>query len=158
MAYYDPREIEKRMQALDDHDLLRLVALEESQYVSGVLEIARTELRRRGLRVLNAEQYWDQFPLERTGSDGFCARCRSETTDESPGDTFTMNFVGTSLIGDSDRCPACGSVVQTKWYRLFIPIIRLGRYRVIYSEKDPFSSRYVGRKLRDTKLNNPNVA
>ena len=93
MGYYDPREIERRMQTLEDRALLRLVAVEESEYLPEVLEIARTELRRRGLRVLNLREYWDQFPLERIGLDGFWARWRTERTDECRGDTSTVNFV-----------------------------------------------------------------
>jgi hypothetical protein len=149
MTSDEVRQIEQRMQDLDDHALLRLVAVEESDYRSEALDIARAELRRRRLKVLNAEQYWDQFPLERIGPDGFCAGCRAQTTEASPGDTSTMNLARTRLIGDRDPCPACGSVIPTKWFCLIVPIIPLGRYRIIYLEKGLLHSRYIGRKLRE---------
>jgi hypothetical protein len=144
------RKIQERMAALDNHALQRLVAVEQSDYRPEVLNIAHGELRRRGLEILDKEQYWERFPLERVGPDGFCTRCRSQTTDESPGNAYSVNFVGTKLIGGPDpyQCPACGSIVQTKWFWFFVPIVPLGSYRIIYLEKEMFSSRYVGRKLR----------
>ena len=138
------------MQSLDDRALLRVVALEASNYRPEALETASTELRRRGLGVLSASQYLSQFPTEKVGKDGFCEECRSKTSDESPGNTTTVNFLlGTRLIGYENRCPACGSVEQTLWLQIVLPLIPLGKYRVIYLDKDLFSSRYVGRKLRE---------
>jgi hypothetical protein len=149
MTLNEQKEIKERMQALDDHALLRLVAVEASDYRPEALEVACDELRRRRLDVLNAEQYWMRFPAERVGTDGFCEDCRAKTTDESPGDTIVVNFVfGMRLIGHDDRCAACGSVLQTKWLQIVLPIIPLGRYRVIYLEKGLLSGRYVGRRLR----------
>src|SRR5882724_9963961 len=143
------RELEERMHSLDDHTLLRLVAVEAADYRPEALNIARDELRRRHVDVLNREQYWMQFPNERVGGDGFCTACRSQTTDESPGDTKTVNFVlGTRLIGHDDQCSACGSVLQTKWLQIVLPIIPLGQYRVIYFERGLLSGRYIGRRLR----------
>jgi hypothetical protein len=149
MTSNEQREIEERMQTLDNHALLRLVAVEASDYRSEALEIASNELRRRHLDILNAEEYWKQFPLQKVGSDGFCAGCRNQTTDESPGDMTVVNFIcGQRLIGHDDQCSACGSLLQTKWVQIILPIIPLGRYRVIYLEKGMLSSRYVGRRLR----------
>src|SRR5258706_4080157 len=77
--------------------------------------------------------------------NGFCADCAKATTDESPGGTFTFNTFGTRLSFVRDRCPECHSIVQTKAIcGFFIPLIPLGRYRVIYVS----GSRYVGRRLR----------
>jgi len=145
------REIEERMRSLDDHALLRLVGVEASDYRQEALDIAQTELRRRHLDVLSREQYWEQYPSERVAVDGFCAACRSQTTDESPGNTNTVNLIfGTRLIGHDDRCPACGAVLQTKWLQIILPIIPLGRYRVLYLERGLFTGRYLGRRLRNT--------
>src|SRR5688572_11184505 len=100
MSSNKQRELEERMRALDDHALLRLVAVEAGDYRPEALEIAREELQRRRLVVLSREEYWRQFPAERLGTDGFCATCLSQTTDESPGDTTVVNFFfGTRLIG-----------------------------------------------------------
>jgi len=149
MTPKEQRQIEERMRSLDDHALLRLIAVEAADYLPEALVIAREELRRRHLEVLNRDQYWSQFPTERVGSDGFCAACRSQTTDETPGDTTVVNFIfGTRLIGHDDRCPTCGSVLQTMWLQAVLPIIPLGRYRVIYLENDLFYGRYIGRKLK----------
>jgi hypothetical protein len=145
----EQRELEEQMRSLDDHALLRLVVVEASDYRPEALDIARNELRRRHLDILSREQYWTRFPSERVGGDGFCAACRSQTTDESPGDTSTANFMfGTRLIGHDDRCSACGAVLQTKWLQIVLPIIPLGRYRVIYLERELLSGQYVGRRLR----------
>jgi|SRR6266567_2779584 len=144
------RELEEQMHSLDDHTLLRLVAIEASDYRPEALDIACDELGRRRLDVLSREQYWTRFPAEKVGSDGFCAACRSQTADESPGDTCTVNFVlGTRLIGHDDQCPACGSVLQTKWLQIILPLIPLGRYRVIYLERGLLSGHYVGRRVRE---------
>ena len=144
------RELEERMRSLDDHALLRLVGVEAGDYRQESLDIAREELRRRNLGAMSRERYWEQFPAERITADGFCAACRAQTTDESPGNTTVLNFMfGTRLIGHDDRCSACGSLLQTKWLQIVLPIIPLGRYRVIYLEKGLISGRYVGRRLRD---------
>jgi hypothetical protein len=151
MSLQNQSEVEKHMQSLDDHALLRVIAIESADYRPEALDIARSELRRRSIAPLATGEYLTRFPEERVGSDGFCAVCRSKTTDQSPGNTSTVNFVlGNRLIGSEDRCPACGSVEQTLWLQIVLPIIPLGRYRVIYLDKDMFSSRYVGRKLRQS--------
>lgn len=136
------------MRALDDHALLRLVTVEASDYRQEALKIARDELQRRQLDILNVEQYWKQFPSERIGDDGFCVSCRNQTTDESPGNTTVVNLIfGTRLIGHDEQCSACGSLLQTKWLQIILPIIPLGQFRIIYLEKGLFSGRYVGRRL-----------
>ena len=156
MSSNEQHEIEERMHALDNHALLRLIAVEASDYRPEALNIARDELRRRNLDVLNREQYWNQFPSEQVGGDGFCEACRSQTIDESPGNTTTVNFAfGTRLIGHDDQCLACGSVLQTMWFQFVLPIIPMGQYRVIYLERGLFSGRYVGRKLRRKEHGTP---
>ena len=132
------------MRSLDDHGLLRLVAMEAHDYQPEALAIARTELHRRHLEVVSPNEYLARFPAERIGADGFCAECRGKTTDESPGDTTVVNLVfGTHLIGHDDVCPVCGSVVQTKWLQIILPVIPLGRYRVVWLH----GGRYIGRRL-----------
>ena len=55
----------------------------------------------------------------------------AETTDESPGNTRTLNGVGTRLYGNKAKCPACRSVIKRKCFCLiFIPIIPLKQFRV----------------------------
>ena len=143
------RDVEERMHALSDHDLLRLLALEAHDYTPDALEIARHEIRLRNLEVLDTEEYWTKFPAERVGEDGFCARCRDQTTDESPGSTGVSFLLGIRrLIGHDDICSACGSVLQTKWFQFILPIIPLARYRVLYLDSGFFSSQYIGRKIR----------
>ena len=55
MTSDDVRQIEQRMKDLDDHALLRLVAAEESDYRSEVLDITRAELRRRRLNSAHSQ-------------------------------------------------------------------------------------------------------
>ena len=95
-------------------------------------------------------RYVARFPQERIGADGFCEQCRSSTADESPGDTTVVNLLfGTRLIGHDEVCPICGSVLQSKWFWIGVPIIPLGKYRVIWMKQGLFSTnRYTGRRLR----------
>ncbi len=155
MTTEERQNIEEHLSELDNHALLHLVALERPNYTEEALELAAAELHRRHLDVLNAEQYWEQFPQERIGPDGFCVTCRAQTTDESPGGTFTFNYVGTRLIGFRDICPYCGSVVQRKWFCFVLPLVPLAKYRVLYLEEGGSYRRYVGRKLRDPPDSTP---
>ncbi len=85
---------------------------------------------------------------------GFCARCVSETTDESPGSVSTTNGIGTALQGTRwrekglDPCPVCGSVVQQKWRMFGWGVKPLGTYRILYVRGGIFSKRYFGRRLK----------
>lgn len=144
------RAIELHTRGLDDAALRRLVTLEASQYEPGALAIARDELRRRGIRELSPEAYWKEFPDEWLAGVGFCYRCWGDTTDESPGPTFTV-FVGVRLFGSGDPCTVCGSVVRRMWFCIVVPIVALvlpifplDRYRVIRRER----GHYIGRLLR----------
>jgi hypothetical protein len=133
MDLREKESVEERMRSLDDHALLRLVAIEAGDYRPEALTIARAELQRRRLDAAPPGQYLERFPQEKIGPDAFCQQCRSVTTDESPGDTTVVNLVfGTRLIGHDDVCAVCGSVLQTKWFCIGIPIIPLGRYRVVW--------------------------
>ena len=151
------RQIEEQMRRLDDRAILRLNAVESSDYLPEALDIAKGELKRRHLDVLNKEEYLERYPSEKIESDGFCGDCRSQTTNESPGNTRSVNFIfGTRLFGFGDRCPACGSVIQIKWIWIGLPIIPLGRYRVIYLDGNyditlAYHQRYIGRKLKKKK-------
>jgi hypothetical protein len=143
-------QVENWMHSLDDHALLRVISIEASNYEPEALQVAREELHRRKVNILSQEQYLAKFPSEKIAKDGFCAKCHDETTDESPGDTRTVNFIlGTRLIGHDDRCPTCGSVLQTKWWQFFLPLIPVGKYRVIYIERALLRNRYIGRRLRE---------
>lgn len=71
----------------------------------------------------------------------FCEKCIEKTTNQSPGNTALVNYtMGTYLVGSSDRCPICHSVIQTKKFML----IPLGGYRTLYVGPN----KYIGRKLR----------
>jgi hypothetical protein len=151
MTTPEQEEIQRHMQSLDDRALLRLVSVEAGDYRPEALDIARSELRRRKLDTIGREEFWTQYPQDRIQGDGFCASCRSQTTDESPGNTQTVNFVfGTRLIGHDDVCPVCGSVEQMLWIMLIIPLVPCGKFRVLYQNKDMRSTRYISRKVRQT--------
>ncbi len=151
-------EVQRHMEALDDHALLRLVAVEQRDYRPEAIGIACDEIRRRGVAVPSREEYWKRFPSERIGPDGFCAGCRATTTDESPGNVGTVCQVGTRLIGHDKVCPACGAVLQRKWVCIGLPLIPLSKFRVIYIESNPLFSRFIARKLLDSRTNRLGVA
>ena len=71
------------MHALDDHALLRLVAVEASDYKPEALEIACDELRRRNLGVLRPEQYWKLFPPKTLTDDNLRNDSCPQTSDET---------------------------------------------------------------------------
>jgi hypothetical protein len=60
------REFEKEIRSLDDHQLLRLVAVEASG--PEALRIASDELHRRRVDVLSREQYLEQFSAEQVST------------------------------------------------------------------------------------------
>lgn len=144
--------VRDHISALDDHALIRLLALEQADYREEALQIAREEIRRRDLREVSMEEFGTLFPQELIATTGFCAKCHSETTDESPRSTGTFNFIGTSLIGRKDPCSICGSVVQSKYFCFLIPIVFLGRYRINYTRRTNLGmyqeAQYVGRRLK----------
>jgi hypothetical protein len=79
---------------------------------------------------------------------GFCPTCLERTSPKSSGGTFTFNGIGTILYGRKDPCATCGSVVKTLWLCvLFVPLVPLGKYRVIQLGGRRFLSR---RMLRES--------
>lgn len=66
------------------------------------------------------------------------------TTDESAGNTVTVNGFGIALYGSGNRCPTCRSVVGRRFITvLFIPIWSTGKFRV----RRTGATRYLSRKL-----------
>jgi hypothetical protein len=61
----------------------------------------------------------------------FCPQCIAATTEDSAGNSVTVNFVGTGMFGEDCACPTCGSVVSTKWATFLFPLVPLKSYRVI---------------------------
>lgn len=75
---------------------------------------------------------------------GYCQKCLSETMEENAGGLFTFNGIGTRFAGKKSRCQVCNSVIQTKCICfLFIPLIPLGKYRVLYVTRYSFHSRKI---------------
>src|SRR4051812_42784145 len=147
-------DVARHMSSLDDQELLRVFAFNRGGYSEEAIEIAAVELRRRSLPVLTAEEYLHRYPGERITETGFCITCMAQTTDESPGNTYlhvSLGAFGTSLSGDDDPCPACGSVVQTKRLWIIFPVAVRGRYRIIYPGHAwghlAGSGRFIGRRL-----------
>jgi hypothetical protein len=75
----------------------------------------------------------------------FCYDCVAATSDESAGNTVTVNFIGTGLFGSAEPCPLCGSAVSTKWVTFFFPVIPLQSYRVIELPRNQYLSRSMRR-------------
>ncbi len=72
----------------------------------------------------------------------FCTTCLERTSPRSSGGTFTFNGIGSTLYGSKDPCATCGSVIRTLWLCvLFVPLVPLGKYRVIQLGGRRFLSR-----------------
>jgi hypothetical protein len=138
------QRIEQRLRSLEDGELRAIVVLLVADHTPEFVALARAELARRNLAVPTPEAYWTELPHEWLAGVGFCYRCWSDTTDESPGNTATVNLIGTALTGEEERCEVCGSVIKTKHFWLILPLIPLGRFRVIRCG----DGRYLGRRLR----------
>ena len=151
-------DAERHIQTLEDKDLQCIVATNREGYTDEAVKAARDELRRRSRRVLDRDQYFEMYPRERITETGFCAACVEQTTDETAGNVDLhiglVGGVGTWLLGGLvDRCPACRSVVQSKWLWVFVPVRRLGRYRVLWPDgrggTDVAGGRCLTRRLKD---------
>lgn len=141
-------DMERHFAQFDDQDLQRQVAIRRGDYTAEAIIVAEEELRRRSLRVLTAEEYLKAYPHERITPSGFCESCFAATTDEAPGNRLNgipFGF-GRCLVGEEDRCPACGSILQSKMVLFVLPVAKLGEYRVIYPHGR--GDRYIGRKVR----------
>ncbi len=76
---------------------------------------------------------------------GFCNSCIAATTPASANDNikvipfgFGFGFYG----AEADRCNTCASVVRGQWLCiLFIPVFRVGKFRVKYVAPNRFLSR-----------------
>lgn len=75
-------------------------------------------------------------------ADPFCGRCTVMTEFTTAPSTFTVSMIGTSLLGWGSRCRECGSDGRVLWFIFGIPLIPLGRYRVISTG----SGEYYGRR------------
>src|SRR5215472_12192052 len=78
----------------------------------------------------------------------FCNACISATTATRAKDALTVIPYGYRFLrpGD-DRCETCGSVVQSQWFCiLFIPVFRVGTFRVKYVTPYRFLSREIPKK------------
>jgi hypothetical protein len=76
------------------------------------------------------------------GPRTFCKKCTFESTGQSSGNLHTINGIGTAFVGSSDVCPNCKSVVRRVWFTFFlVPLIPLGRYRVMQISPQQFLSR-----------------
>jgi hypothetical protein len=62
---------------------------------------------------------------------GFCAACVEQAKDKEPYTGFAwVNLVGTNVMGSSDPCATCGSVISTKWFMIGLPVVPLASYRI----------------------------
>ncbi len=78
---------------------------------------------------------------------GFCTMCIGTSTPTSAGLNITFNGIGGMFYGSRDQCKTCGSVVRNQWFCIFfIPIFRVGRYRVKYVTPNQYLSREIRRK------------
>jgi hypothetical protein len=126
-------EISVLMSNFNDHELLRIVALEESEFLPEAIEIARQELEARNIKPLTSTGYFAQFPAE-DPSSGFCQSCLDQTTSEEPGEFGIRNLLGPRILGFDHECSNCGSLLVEKWYCIVFPIRKMAEYRVLYKK------------------------
>ena len=80
---------------------------------------------------------------------GFCKRCIDASLPASAGHNITFNGIGGMFYGARDRCEICGSVIRGQWFCiLFIPIFRVGQYRVKYVGRNRYLSREIPGKTK----------
>jgi hypothetical protein len=73
---------------------------------------------------------------------GFCQACIDSSTPISAGHNITFNGIEGMFYGTSNRCETGGSVLRSQWLcLLFVPIFRVGRYRVKYVAPNRYLSR-----------------
>ncbi|MEV4670780.1 MULTISPECIES: tetratricopeptide repeat protein [Actinomadura] len=81
----------------------------------------------------------------------FCEQCTDETIAWPAPGTATVNGFGTTLFGEADPCPRCGSVVKRLYFCvLWIPIWPMAaRFRVITLKRSMTgeATRYIGRRF-----------
>src|SRR4051812_26151725 len=76
----------------------------------------------------------------------FCPQCVAETTTQSPGDLWSLNGWGTTLLMDRSlpACEECGSLGGRVWITVFfLPVIPLSQYRVLFKWRDWMSSKFL---------------
>lgn len=144
------------MRQHSDETLQRIVTLEQLDYQPAAIQIAKDELRRRGLTICSQDEYWQKYAADGCDSTGFCQTCYHQTTAESPDKFDTMEilrvvpflrFIRPQLLGEEERCGKCNSVVKGLWISLLLPVVCLARYRVIVSTEDKNS--FVARRIKD---------
>jgi hypothetical protein len=80
------------------------------------------------------------------GPRSFCKKCQFETIARASGNLSRFNGIGTTFLGSSNACAECRSVVKRVWFTvLFIPVVPMGRYRVIQMSPQEFLSRRLRR-------------
>jgi hypothetical protein len=149
----DPVEynrLSERIRALNDLALLDLVAFRTHEYMPEAIQIAQEECRSRGFTAETLATFRAEAADAVRHSLGFCQKCFDATTDDTPGSTFTVNWLfGTRLRDEGDTCTECGSVRASLWAWFLIPIMRVGTYRIIYTKRELSSREWVGRRTKD---------
>ena len=144
------KDVQKRMQSLDDVSLIRLVHLSHDEYKPEALSIAQEELHIRSLDKVTPEQLAQRSPDKYYPYvPEFCPQCIAETTDESLKGYFTINGIGLRLLGSRSKCDICGSVIQRLWFCFVIPIFPISKYRVKYLGESSLHTENMSRRLRE---------
>ncbi len=84
----------------------------------------------------------------------FCQQCLDSINLEIPFEgSYSINFMGTTIIGKRKLCKNCNSYITTKWMIFFIPILPIAHYRVkeINPDKSILSTtKYIGFLSKET--------
>jgi hypothetical protein len=76
------------------------------------------------------------------GAKTFCQRCLQDTSGQSAGDLTTHWSVGKAFGPPQRPCGECGSMLrEVRFVVLFLPVRRLGQYRVLHLTRAQFLSR-----------------
>jgi hypothetical protein len=77
---------------------------------------------------------------------GFCNACVAATTPTSAGSNYSFNGIGAVFLGAKEPCKTCGSMVRSQWFCVFfIPLFRVGKFRVKYVAPNRYLSRELSR-------------
>jgi len=142
------QRLEEHFRNVPDAELRRITTIERHQYREEAFQLALDELARRGLPLLQPDEYWSAYRDEWLAQVGFCHQCWAMTTDDSVGAILPRRLVGMRLLEEGTPCLICQSVVATKWFCVVVPVVRQAKYRVLF-DRSVFPDPPKGRRLRE---------
>ena len=143
------RDLQNRMQELDDASLLRIILLSRDDYSPETLSIAGDEITKRGLAHKTLKDLVQESPEEfYLHVAKFCPSCIEQTTNE-PATLFNLIVIRMVFLGSGSECDVCGSIIQRRWFFFgYLPVFPFGKYRVKYIAGGYLMGPYISRRLK----------